>query len=186
MLVVPINLPDWVLPWQLAQAQCSLQGKVPLALMSRLEHELLGEEEYAWVEWMFDHDGGNRYFARGRIQAHLRLPCQRCLQIVSIEIATQTQIGLMADESEIQQWSDQYEPWIVKPTETASLWNLVEEELLLALPLVVRHSVGECPKGEVPKLTVDQDKQEERVLQQRGSNPFSILNKLEVKGKSGI
>jgi uncharacterized protein len=153
--------------------------------MPRLVHELLDKEGYAWVELAFDCDGEDRYFIQGHIEAYLSLACQRCLQAASITVDTPIQIGLIVNESEIQRWSDKYEPWIVKPAETTSLWNLVEEELLLSLPIVVRHSLTECPKGEIPQLVEAYGhKQREERWVRYGSNPFSILTK--IKGKSSI
>jgi uncharacterized protein len=179
------NLPNHVFPWQLARARRSLKGQVPFAQMSRLMHELLDKEGCAWVELAFDCDGGDRCFIQGHIKACLYLACQRCLQAASIMVDTQTQIGLMINESEIQRWSDKYEPWIVKPAETTSLWNLVEEELLLALPIVVRHPLTECPKGEIPELVgAYGHKQEEEGWVRHESSPFFILTK--IKGKSSI
>jgi uncharacterized protein len=185
---MPINLPNRVLPWQLAQSRRVLQGQVPFAQMPRLGHELLDKEGCAWVELAFDCDEEGRYFVQAHIKACLHLTCQRCLQAVSINHDTRTQIGLMVNESEIQRWPDQYEPWIVKPAETASLWNLVEEELLLALPVVVRHPIGECPKGEIPDLVAYEDEQGEKRALQHRSSPFSILKKFKIKGngKSSI
>jgi uncharacterized protein len=183
---MPINLPNYVLPWQLARSGRMLQGQVPLAQMLRLGQELLDKEGYAWAELAFDCNEGGRCFIQGHIKACLHLGCQRCLQVVIMMVDIQTQLGLMVNESEIQQWPDKYEPWIVKLAEPASLWDLVEEELLLALPIVARHSVGECFKGGIPKLVAYGDKQGEGRVLQHGSKPFSILKKFKVKGRSSI
>ncbi|QBQ55406.1 YceD family protein [Nitrosococcus wardiae] len=177
------NLPDRVSPWQLARSGQALKGRVPFTQMPQLGSEILNRKDFAEVELAFDCDEQGCCFAQEHIKADLQLSCQRCLQPVEIKLDTQTQFGLMVVESEIHRWPDEYEPWIVKPEETASLWSLVEEELLLALPIVVRHPVGECPRGEVPQLLADQDKQEEQTTSQQKSNPFAILKNFKTKDK---
>ncbi|ADE16164.1 protein of unknown function DUF177 [Nitrosococcus halophilus Nc 4] len=177
------SLPDRILPWQLARSGRTLQGQVPLAQMPQLGQEILNRQSVAEVELAFDCDEGGCCFAQGRIRADLQLVCQRCLQPVEIELDTQTKLGLMVAESEIHRWPDEYEPWIVEPEETASLWSLVEEELLLALPIVARHPLGECPQGEVPQWVVDQDKKEEQGTSQQGSSPFAVLKNFKIKDK---
>lgn len=172
------------MPWQLAQLGRGLQGRVPFARMPQLGQEIFNKAGVAEVELVFDCDEQGRYFARGHIKAGLQLACQRCLQPIDIELEVQTQMGLMRAESEIHRWPDEYEPWIVAPEETASLWSLVEEELLLALPIAARHPMGECPEGEVPELVAEQDRQGESIAPQHDSGPFAALKNFKITGKS--
>ncbi|WP_096526967.1 YceD family protein [Candidatus Nitrosoglobus terrae] len=146
------RLPDCVFPWQLARSRRSIEGYVPFSQMPRLAYELLDQKGYAQAKLKFDYDGKDRYFIQGKIEACLNLTCQRCLHGLMTTIDSIIQVGLMVSLSEIPLWPDEYEPWIVKPAETASLWSLVEEELLLSIPIVARHPVGECTKGEIYQL----------------------------------
>lgn len=149
---MPTNLLDHVLPWQLVQSNQRIRGRVPLICMPRLELDLLDKKGSAEAELLFGSNKEGRYFVQGHIKARLRLTCQRCLQPVDIVVDTQTKLVLMASESETYHWSDNYEPWIVKPEETASLWHLVEEELLLVLPIAVSHPPGERSEVEIQDL----------------------------------
>ncbi|EDZ68040.1 conserved hypothetical protein [Nitrosococcus oceani AFC27] len=163
-----MNLLDHVSPWQLAQSGQRIQGQVPFTCIPRLGSELLDKEGFAEAELSFSCYRESRCFVQGHVKARLRLTCQRCLQPVDIVIDTQIQLELMVSETEIYYWHENYEQWIVKPEETASLWRLVEEELLLALPIAVSHPPGECSEIAIP----DQNK----------PNPFYVLKDIETKG----
>ncbi|ADJ28374.1 YceD family protein [Nitrosococcus watsonii] len=149
---MPTNLSDHVLPWKLAQSGQRIQGRVPLICIPGLELDLLDKEGFAEAELSFNCNKEGRCFVRGHVKARLRLACQRCLQPVDIVVDTQIGLELVVNETEIYHWPDSCEQWIVKPEETASLWRLVREELLLALPIAVSHPLGECSEAEIPDL----------------------------------
>ena len=58
-------------------------------------------------------------------------------------------------------------------TEEAELYPLIEDEILLALPMIAKHEETECPASDIIKTGKIKDKQVE--------HPFAILNNLKSK-----
>ena len=74
------------------------------------------------------------------------LPCQRCLQPCGNAIDESARVVIVRDEDE--EVPGGYEPFAAVP-EQLSLTALVEEQVLLALPLVPMHDAGDpaCRTG---------------------------------------
>jgi uncharacterized protein len=83
------------------------------------------------------------------VRAVLPLVCQRCLRPVEVEVHSDSRIALVADLDGADRLDSSVEPVVVEDGRVA-LRDLVEEELLLAVPLVPRHEdESECGPGAV-------------------------------------
>ena len=78
----------------------------------------------------------------GAIEAELKLRCERCLEPVTHRIESDFRFGLITSEDEAAFLPKEYEPLLVTESEQ-SLIELVEDELLLSLPIVAKHD-EEC------------------------------------------
>ncbi len=78
----------------------------------------------------------------GSVTTELELSCQRCLEPVRQVINSTFRFGLVRSEEEAASLPDEFEPLLVSDSEQ-SLLELVEDEILLSLPLVARHE-NEC------------------------------------------
>ena len=76
-----------------------------------------------------------------RVEGVAMLPCQRCLQPCATEVDESAQVMVVRDEDE--EIPGGYEPFVGTP-EHLSLTALVEEQVLLALPLVPAHPAGDA------------------------------------------
>ena len=74
----------------------------------------------------------------GRVEADLELDCQRCMEPVTIHVEGSFRFGLIRSEEEAAMLPKEFEPFMVTDSEQ-SLIELVEDELLLSLPIVARH-----------------------------------------------
>jgi uncharacterized protein len=127
-----------------AAAGGRLRGAWPVSTMPRLCEEL--HEDAGAVE--FEVQGG--YDAHGRAQlalrasATLRLTCRRCLGAVDCALGAEATLLLAASQAEIdaEPISVDGPDWIVAQKAMA-LRDLIEDELLLALPYAPRHE--NCP-----------------------------------------
>ena len=79
-----------------------------------------------------------------RADAQIALVCQRCLGPVSTHVEVQRSFHFVADESTAAQLDADSEDDVLAMTRALDLQALVEDELLLALPLVPRHDL--CPE----------------------------------------
>lgn len=173
------SLPDRVAPWQLAHWGQQVRGQVPFAPMPRLAKVLLNTPGKAEVELVFGCGERGRCYVHGRIEACLQLICQGCLCPMEWPLDIQVRLVLVVTETGINGWPEDYEPWLVPWEDTASLWRLVEDEVLLALPIAARHPMDECPAGSELKRAAEKDKGNEGAAAKHGSNPFLALKKLK-------
>ncbi len=137
------RLPQSVHPGRLAESGVTLRGNVPLGAMARLKESLHDTEGEVEVELTFGIDGQKQRYIRGTLSATLSLVCQRCLQTLEYPLSIEVSLGLVTSEAAAQVLSGRYEPVIVEDGRLDP-GKLVEDELLLALPIVPMHAVEDC------------------------------------------
>jgi DUF177 domain-containing protein len=82
---------------------------------------------------------------RVELSGEIGLRCQRCLERMTFPLAVQREIVLVAGTDEFEPSADEPESVdIIPAVSRMDLRELVEEEILLALPLAPRHPAGEC------------------------------------------
>lgn len=137
------QLPNKIDPWQLAANSERLDGDLALAGMPRLA-VLNRADGRASVSLTAGVDERGRRFIEGRLRADLELVCQRCLGPLRLPLDVAVCLGLIRSEMEIERLHDRYEP-LLAPDGEIAVADLVEDELLLALPQIPRHEdLREC------------------------------------------
>ena len=110
---------------------------------------------------------------QGDVSAAVQGTCQRCLQPVSLDIASTFECVLVWSETQIQSVPKEYEA-IVLDSDELDLFALVEDELIVSTPYISYHPEGECkPSGPTEYLTPEQS------TEAKADNPFAILEKLK-------
>lgn len=140
------------------------------------------EEEVAWSA-----RGERRRGAGGDVQdwlhlqakAPLRLTCQRCLQAVACELEVDSSFRFVADEATAAALDVDSEEDLLVHSRSFDLSSLIEDELVLALPLVPRHA-GECPEP----LTAPPDPVAAAIEAMPPAKPFASLAGLKVRKTS--
>ena len=116
----------------------------------------------------FDFDVSGICIITTSIDTEISLNCQRCLEPVKSQIRKCSTIGLYRNLEEFNKLENDYEPLQLNE-ESISLELLVEEEILLAIPLAPTHSNKNCIKGQVAIKKNVKNKE----------SPFSVLKKLK-------
>jgi uncharacterized protein len=86
-----------------------------------------------------------RIVADVELVATLEVRCQRCLQPMSMPVESRSQVALVGSEEDAATVQPELETALA-PEGRMKLADLLEEELLLALPAAPRHP-GQCPQG---------------------------------------
>jgi uncharacterized protein len=150
---------------RLTESQSPPQDGVPSAVHWQVRGErrlVAGAEAETWLHL--------------QAQARVWLTCQRCLQPFQQPLAIDTRLRFVRDESQAEALDAEIDEDVLALPRWLDLRNLVEDELLLGLPLVPRHercprplplapSAGDEPAAEAP------------------ANPFAVLQSL--KSRSG-
>ena len=146
----------------------------------RLWSEACDTQELGAVAWLAEGElckneaGDAQPWIHIDAQAALPLVCQRCLQPVTTTISVQRSFRFVADEATAALEDDQSEEDVLVWDAAFDVLELVEDELLMAMPLLPMHD--ECP---VAVITSVSDAEFDRVEAER-LNPFAALASLRT------
>ncbi|MBY0466017.1 MAG: YceD family protein [Burkholderiales bacterium] len=84
------------------------------------------------------------------VSASLPMVCQRCMTPVMVQVASQQWFRFVADEATAEAEDDVSEEDVLVLSARFNLLALVEDELLMSMPLVPMH--GECPVAVVTQV----------------------------------
>ena len=110
-------------------------------------------------------------------EAALPMTCQRCLTEARIPLYVDRSFRFVADEATAEMEDDDSDEDLLAMSREFNLLELIEDELLMEVPVVPRHE--ECP---VPVQMESSDADFEQANEQK-ENPFAVLQSLNV-GKS--
>ena len=124
----------------------ALEGRWPLAGFDRLLEGAAHDGDVAWSA-----RGQSRRVASGEpeiwlhlaAQARVLRDCQRCLQPVALDLEVARAFRFVADEATAEALDAESEDDVLALPRSLDLHELVEDELLLALPVVPMHD--RCP-----------------------------------------
>ncbi len=138
------SLPSKIDPWRLAAEGGRLDGALALAALPRLAAVLSRADGRVSVALVAGIDPRGVRFIKGLLQTGIELVCQRCLGPLRWSLDLTVSLGLVHSEAEADRLPEEYEPLLV-PEGAVCVADLVEDELLLALPQIPRHDdVCEC------------------------------------------
>lgn len=135
------DYPDWISPVRAAEGKRIFSGTIPLSRMKRLAPLLVSAEGEAAFTAAFKRDIENRVVIDLQVEAALPLVCQASLDVYDEQVQRHSELAVVDDddnfamrESDIPDYYD-----VVKSEHgRVAIAALVEEELLLGLPLVPR------------------------------------------------
>ncbi|MCB1776594.1 MAG: DUF177 domain-containing protein [Candidatus Competibacteraceae bacterium] len=138
-------LPAKIRPWRMAAEHGCLNGRLALAALPRLTALLGAAEGEVVVALSAGCDAQGVRFIQGRLCAEVEWTCQRCLGPLRLPLDVQVNLGLVSDEAAANRLPDEYDPLLVQENSDIAVADLVEDELLLALPQIPRHEdLREC------------------------------------------
>jgi len=171
------RFPDFVDPWHMANLGKVFSGHAAIVDLPRLAEVVLDAEGEVELRLMFERDSAKRACIKGFVKANLVLECQRCLSPMSALVESRLNIALIRSAEEAERLPEHYDPLLLDEPRIRLL-DIVEDELLLSLPQIPRHEIGECCsdlKQEAEQPTADLEESGKR------PNPFAILAELKQK-----
>lgn len=162
-----------------AQAGSRIAGHDLLSNYERLMHEIQGPGNEIVLNWSAqgefrsDAAGAGQVWLHLSLDTHLPLTCQRCLGLLDFPVAVKQSYRFVADEEVAEAQDDTSEEDVLVLSRDFDLAALIEDEVLLALPLIPRHET--CPVA--VKLAVEDPGFEAASAEKR--HPFAVLAKLQ-------
>jgi uncharacterized protein len=158
---------------RLADRQADVAFDIPLSRLPRVQAQIAGAKGSVRGVAHFRREAGYRMVELD-VEGEAKLVCQRCLAPMTWPLASEARVALVANESDADRVPQEVET-VHAPDDRIRIADLVEEELLLTLPLVPLHeSADECSdeQDEVPVAD------EESAPSQETQKPFERLGEL--------
>lgn len=170
-------LPRMVNPRKLAYQGVKLVGSIRAEDLSILV-DAVDEVESAEADLHFYISDDSHMVVEGKVCGRVVMQCQRCLQPMPVtELQANVKVAVVRTEEDAAALPKSLDPWVV-PDDEADLIALVQEELLLSLPVVAYHAEA-C----VDKSWYSSGDFAEVVVEEKKPNPFSVLGVLKQNGK---
>jgi uncharacterized protein len=165
------------------QTTSALSGVANLRQFDRLQQEAVADAcegiEVAWAvqgEWRTQAGEPDQPWMHLQAQVTLPLLCQRCLSPVSVPVSVSGTFRFVADEETAMAQDGESEEDVLVQSRSFDLLSLIEDELLMALPVLSLHEA--CP---VPTLPPGRAVQQEPPETERRPHPFASLAQLVNK-----
>ena len=181
LALMSAGLPETLDAWRALAARRSFEGTVPLASMLRLRDALEQpelEEGGGECRYVLEFDRGvlDVPYVEIRAQAELPLVCQRSLQRFLLPVRIVQRLALVTRDEQEAELPEDYE--MLKPEADGTIHplELIEDELILAIPVVPMD-----PRGEPVDMTWPHAASEgiAGIDEAPPKNPFAALAKLK-------
>lgn len=174
-------LPNLINVRALVERRAEVGGRCTVASLARFRSYLADDHGDIDVALSLGKEEGWSVIV-GSIKGEVALQCQRCLEpfiwpinaaVALALVASEEEAATFSENSEASEVSGAYEPRIMTDA-PFSLHELIEDELILAMPIVARHPEGACelrlPEEEMANTPV-------RI------NPFDVLAEIKAPEK---
>lgn len=165
-----------------AEEAGALAGEEPLRVHARLLSETQGRGAETPVTWSASAELRNPLHVQPQVWLHLKadttlsLTCQRCLMPIDVPVSVDRSFRFVGDEETAAAEDDQSEEDVLALSRSFDLVQLVEDELLMDMPLAPRHET--CPP--VHLEIADENFEGSSA---RHENPFAVLGRLKTPSR---
>lgn len=179
------TFPAQIEPFKWAEQGFTWSGKLPLSRFARIAREAVRsiDDQLVSIDCKLSMDAYHRIvWLDGHIETKVPMECQRCLGSVEIDLVSDFHLALVDDESLIERLDEDADFIVLGESEattkgdydspaTANLLSLIEDELLLLLPLSPKHDA--CEHKHQPAI--------QNIAEEKRDNPFDVLASLKGK-----
>ncbi|MGJ8692568.1 MAG: 23S rRNA accumulation protein YceD [Thalassotalea sp.] len=167
-----LKLPITIDPYRSAQRRLECEGYFEGSGMNRLLAATISCGEQVNVDVKFDVDELGLVVISGTGSTTVSLACQRCNEAFDTELTTNFLFSPVKNAEAADDLPSYYDAIEFDENGEISLLELVEDELILSIPLIPKHSLKNCAAkadtiwGELPE-------------ELEKPNPFDVLKKLK-------
>lgn len=161
---------------KLVKVNQSFNAAIDQNNLTRLNEAVVRCLEPVTCEVEFLQAADKQRLMRGKCHTSVVMNCQRCLGEVTYPIDSEFEIGLVFNDEQASQLPRTLEPVELDENGQLDLWTVLEDEVLLALPMFPMHAENEC-QAEV--ITVSEPEAETTNSSDERPNPFAALAKLK-------
>jgi uncharacterized protein len=167
------TLPPVLDAWRMVAARRYFEGELPLSVFTRLKDSLTDSEGVCRYHLEFGRDSLDLPFVEVRIETSLPMLCQRSLERYLQPVAVLQRLGLITEEAQEAALPEGTEPLLLDASAELRPIELIEDELILALPVVPINPDSTELQANWPEDTDEDDK----------PHPFAALAALKERNK---
>lgn len=171
-----VKIPITLDPTRAAQKRMSFIGYVPLNNLTRLSESLVDSAGDVDVSVHFGTDEQGLVYIEGNAEVQVQVTCERCGDPMAMALTCSfAYTPIHGDDSAHDDIPQRYD--VVEKDEhgEVNLRQLVEDELILALPLFPMHEEGQCDPAKLQMTWGEIEPEPEK------PNPFAVLQELKKK-----
>lgn len=138
---MPASLFSWYGARELSafgERRSVLRGEIELKRFNRLADMLESDAGAVTAALQFRKDPGGWLIAELEVEATVHLLCQRCLTPLAHRVRERIEMALLESAALEQHVPDRYEPVVLEEDRIMPA-ILIEDELIISLPIVPRH-----------------------------------------------
>jgi uncharacterized protein len=121
----------------------SVSGTLKPSNLPRFHALLAAEDGAIRAILSFSRDEERRHVIQVEFEATVSVTCQRCLQPMPLDMDGENTLAIIWNDDQAKHLPRHLDPLIVTE-EGCNLWELVEDELILALPAFSYHDTENC------------------------------------------
>ncbi len=170
------RLPVEVDPFKLVDQGRLFEGRIPQEDFTRLKDLLFSENNDNLIEvnLEFTRTDTRLPVIKGNIKAELQMICNRCLESTDLTIDSNLEVVLVSSDEQAERFQESFDIWLVED-QKLFLQDFIEDEILLAMPIVISHDDCEPAKALIEALPGD-----EFIEEEQEDNPFAALKDLKL------
>ncbi len=161
------ELPQYLEPARLADQAESLEGTLGIDTMPRLLALVCNRQASIVFRLSFGRNEAGVIVIDGGFSTDIVLRCQRCLEPLPVHLEKTIRIGWVANRQEADALPADLEPLQIEDGRITP-GDLIEEEVLLGLPISPVHDPAECSATEVLQE-----------MKETKESPFAVLKELK-------
>ncbi|MDN3652717.1 23S rRNA accumulation protein YceD [Thalassotalea ponticola] len=167
-----LKLPVTIDPYKSAQRRLVVEGYFEISRLERLLGEAEKLAEHVDVVINFDVDEQGLIVLSGEASTRVYLTCQRCNEPFEHELKVSFAFSPVKNEEKADELPEHYDAVVLDENGEVNLRDLVEDELLVSIPLIPKHNLEDCGQqadstwGKLPD-TLEKP------------NPFDVLKNLK-------
>ena len=162
------SLPSHRKLFNFAKKEISLSGLYQISDFPKISEIASNKSDNVRVDLSFYLKNSKTPCVDGIIELDIVLPCQRCLDDLSLELKVNFNLAFVRHDQQSEELDSHYEIYVIEEEELVTL-DLISDEILLSIPMIPMHDYN-CIK----------EINEQEIVEGKSENPFAILKKIKI------
>ena len=162
------SLPAQLKLFNFAKKEVSLSGLYKISDFPKINEIANNKKDNVRVDLSFYLKNNKTPCVDGIIELDIVLPCQRCLDDLSIALKVNFNLAFLRHGQQSEGLDSNYEIYVIEEEELMT-HDLICDEILLSIPMAPTHDY-DCME-EITK---------QKIVEEKAGNPFAILKNIQI------